>query len=86
VPGYVLRRSVPPVLPPASPHPPAPIPLPWLAPSPLLQRSRSSCLYQPPSIKLESNVRKKSYVISIKLPRISLSLRRCTGWTLCDGL
>jgi hypothetical protein len=27
------------------------------------QRSRSSCLYQPPSIKLGSNVRKKSYVI-----------------------
>src|SRR5208337_4753601 len=73
--GCVLRRSLPPALTAVLPRRPIPLPLPWLAPSSSPQRSRSSCLYQPPSIKLESNVRKKSYVIastSCPLPQSGL--------------
>src|ERR1700733_8706044 len=36
---------------------------PSLAPSQVLQRSHSSCLYQPTTAKLKLNVRKKAYVI-----------------------
>src|ERR1019366_8851042 len=35
----------------------------WLAPSLSPQRSRSSCLYQPPTTSSKSNVRKIAYVI-----------------------
>ena len=36
-------------------------------------RASSSCLYQPPSIKLESNVRKIDYIINAHAPTFILS-------------
>src|SRR5260370_21772931 len=53
------HRSELPAQTPASFRLPASIVLQWLAPSLSPQRSRSSCLYQPPPPKLNSNVRKK---------------------------
>jgi hypothetical protein len=57
------RRSPPPATTPSSYLRTVQLPLPLLAPSSLSLRSRSSCLYQPPSIKLKSNVRKIDYVV-----------------------
>ncbi len=50
---------------------------PWLAPSSPPQRSRSSCLYQPPSTQFKSNVRKIATLSwSVCLPRHGIQPQR----------
>jgi hypothetical protein len=73
-PGCDLHRSAPPDPLPPSSHRPVQLLIPWLAPSFPPQRSRSSCLYQPPKHKTRIKCAKE------------ILRYRSTGWSLREAL